>query len=103
MENASLPWTTQLPPTARYGKGGRKDAVYKAWKLLSTSGAADPTACKTFNYDVVNTGREVMAQIITIIEGNLTAAVSQKKRSAVDSASAALLDAYADLDELLGE
>ena len=78
------------------------DAVFKAWKLLAASGAADPTTCKTFNYDIINVGREVLAQVITILEGNLTAAVSVKQRPAVDSAGKALLDAYADLDELLG-
>ena len=40
-------------------------AVFQAWELLVLSRAADPTSCLTFNYDVVNTGREVLAQVST--------------------------------------
>ncbi len=77
-------------------------AVYQAWKLLTTSNAADPKTCATFNYDVVNVGREVLAQVITVIEGNLTAAVAAGKRPAMLSLASELMEAYADLDELLG-
>jgi hypothetical protein len=66
-------------------------------------GGIDPTACATYNYDVINTGREVLAQVITIIEGNLTLAVNAMiDKPAVEAAAGLLLEAYADLDELLG-
>ena len=70
--------------------------------MLSTSGVADPTTCATFNYDVVNAGREALAQLITLLEGNLTMAVAAGKRSKALSSAASLMEAYADLDELLG-
>jgi hypothetical protein len=50
--------------------------VSKAWALLVKTGdAVDPTAYQTLNYDIVNTGREVLAQLITaVFEASLTAA-----------------------------
>ena len=112
-DDTGVEWSALGPPPASGaahpwdGSGARGGAfparaVYQAWKLLVSSGAADPTSCATFNYDVVNAGREVLAQVITALEGNLTAAVAAGKRPAVLSAAATLMGAYADLDELLG-
>eukprot|EP01052_Picozoa_sp_SAG31_P015457 SAG31_NODE_993_length_10512_cov_20.777202_5_plen_177_part_00 len=100
-------------------------AVYDAWKLLVQSRAADPTTMPTYNYDVVNVGREVrqsntmpavclsqpnhnsvvgkvLAQIITKLENNLTIAVGNGDRQATIAVGAKLMAAYSDLDELLG-
>ena len=77
-------------------------AAYKAWGLLVQSRAADPSRVTTYNYDVVNVGREVLAQVITGLEQNLTAAVAAMDRRTALQAAGSLLAAFADLDELLG-
>ena len=66
------------------------------------SRAADPSRVTTYNYDVVNVGREVLAQVITGLEQNLTAAVAAMDRRTALQAAGSLLAAFADLDELLG-
>jgi alpha-N-acetylglucosaminidase len=77
--------------------------VSKAWALLVKTGeAVDPTAYQTLNYDIVNTGREVRAQLITVFEASLTAAVKAVDRPSAMKVGATLLAAYSDLDELVG-
>ena len=49
----------------------------------------------------VAAGREVLAQLITRFEANLTAAVKDRDRQAADTAAATLMEAYKDLDDLL--
>ena len=52
--------------------------------------------------DVVNTGREVLAQIITTMEQTLTGAVQKGDKMSAMQTGEALLEAYTDLDELVG-
>ena len=44
----------------------------------------------------------MLAQLITRFEANLTAAVKARDRQAADTAAATLMEAYNDLDDLLG-
>lgn len=77
--------------------------VGRAWNLLVQTGAAiDPVAMAPLNYDIVNTGRETLAHLITTWEHNLTAAVAAGHKKRALDWGALLLGAYADLDELLG-
>jgi hypothetical protein len=97
-DDTGVEWNAlSSPPTSR---GIDTANVYKAWELLVKSGV-DPMQCDTFNYDVVNVGREVMAQLITSFEHNLTAAVKAKDKSNAILVGTELMAAYADLDELL--
>ena len=76
--------------------------VFKAWQLLAKAGATiDPRTCSPLNYDIVNVGREVLAQLITAFELNLTAAVAGADKARALSIAATLLQAYADLDGYL--
>ena len=54
------------------------------------------------NYDIVNTGREALAQIITTLEHNLTAAVKALNKADAMTFGQTLLGAYTDLDNLIG-
>ena len=69
--------------------------VSKAWELLVKVGATiDPVTYATLNYDIVNTGREVLAQLITLFEATLTtAAANHDKKTAMDTGNV-LLAAY---------
>jgi alpha-N-acetylglucosaminidase len=52
--------------------------TYKAWgKLISASEDVDPTL-ETFRYDLVNVGREVLAQLSTPLSNNFSDAFSAK-------------------------
>ena len=53
------------------------------------------------NYDIVNTGREVLAQLITTFEQQLTAAVANVDKGTAMKVGDKLLEAYSDLDELV--
>lgn len=53
------------------------------------------------NYDIVNTGREVLAQLITTFEQQLTTAVGNGDKAAATKVGNTLLEAYSDLDELV--
>lgn len=98
---AGVEWqAVNTPPTAQ---GINVSAVYSAWKLLVSAGAAiNPTKVITLNYDIVNVGREVLAQLITTFEKELTDAVSRKDKAAAKISAATLMQAYTDLDELTG-
>lgn len=51
--------------------------VSQAWGLLvKAGGTINPVEYEPLNYDIVNTGREVLAQLITTFEQNLTSAVA---------------------------
>lgn len=42
--------------------------MYEAWQLLVKAGEViDPSTMDTLNYDIVNVGREVLAQLITVV------------------------------------
>ena len=88
------------PPTCA---GPTAANVSKAWSLL-VQAASDisPEHNQPFNYDVVNTGREVLAQIITTMEQTLTGAVQSGDKTSAMQTGEALLEAYTDLDELVG-
>jgi len=60
----------------------------------------DPQVFETLNYDIVNAGREVLAQVITRMEHNLTAAVAAVDKTVALATARVLLAAYADLDAL---
>lgn len=53
------------------------------------------------NYDIVNTGREVLAQLITTFEQQMTTAVANSDKAAATKVGNTLLEAYDDLDELV--
>ena len=98
--------------------------MYKAWRLfVSTGQDLTPVEYETLNYDIVNTGREVLAQLITQMEYNLTIAFRDASReeakvrdmsfsceftynpkpyNKLEVFSRNLLEALADLDELVG-
>jgi hypothetical protein len=44
------------------------------------NGRAGPLEYETLNYDIVNTGREALAQVITSLEHELAGAVGQLQR-----------------------
>ena len=93
-DDTGIEWNALTPPP-QFGtnhpwdgsgtRGGAFPAstVFKAWSLLVKSKAADPAKVATYNYDVVNAGREALAQVITILEGNLTKAVAAVNKPAV--------------------
>ena len=88
------------PPTCA---GPTAANVSKAWSLLVQAGSdISPEHNQPFNYDVVNTGREVLAQIITTMEQTLTGAVQSGDKTSAMQTGEALLEAYTDLDELVG-
>ena len=67
--------------------------VYKAWGALIKAGAkVAPPMAEPFRYDLVNTGREVLAQIAGPAGGNFTAATGASKINA--AAVAATGDYY---------
>ena len=77
--------------------------VTKAWSLLVDAGRViDPTKYETLNYDIVNTGREVLAQLITTFEASLVASANAGDKAAAMATGTTLLGAYTDLDELVG-
>ena len=53
------------------------------------------------NYDIVNTGREVLAQLITTFEQEMVLHVSNSDKAAATKVGNTLLEAYSDLDELV--
>ena len=76
--------------------------VSAAWSLLvKVGGIIDPVKYATLNYDIVNTGREVLAQLITLQEATLTTAVGKADKKTAMASGLVLLDMYADLDKLL--
>ena len=103
-DDTGIEWNGLSPPP-QFGEGHPWDgsgtrggafpaaSVFKAWGLLVKSKAADPTKVVTYNYDVVNAGREALAQVITILEGNMTKAVAAVNKPVVDAAAAALMSA----------
>ena len=78
-------------------------AVHGAWAQLVAAGVAGAVdaALATFNYDVVDLGREVLAQIISLLAANLTSAVGRGERAAAEGVAKTLLEAYDDLDDLV--
>jgi hypothetical protein len=58
----------------------------------------DPAKVLTLNYDIVNTGREVLAQIITVVEANLVDAVGESDRATAMKWADVLTEAYTDID-----
>ena len=69
--------------------------------MAKAAAIIDPGVVETFNYDLVDVGREVMAHIITKMENNLTAAVARHDKASAVAIGSTLLRAYADLDDLL--
>jgi len=78
--------------------------IHTAWQMLVDAGneAGLDATLPTYNYDVVNIGREVLAQVITQLECNLTVAVMAVDRVGAERFVRPLLDAYLDLDDLVG-
>jgi alpha-N-acetylglucosaminidase len=97
-DNTGVEWDLGVPSATGFATA----EAFKAWQLLVKAGATiDPHTCAPLNYDIVNVGREVLAQLITAFELNLTAAVAQHDRAGALSTAATLLQAYTDLDTLL--
>merc|ERR1711990_237365 len=77
--------------------------VYEGWKLLvEAAGSGQEVQSETLNYDIVNAGREVLATFITESIYNITAAVKSKLKAEALRYGEALLEAYDDIDELVG-
>ena len=77
----------------------RRAARYAAWGHLVAAGdVIDPAKVLTLNYDIVNTGREVLAQIITVVEANLVDAVGESDRATAMKWADVLTEAYTDID-----
>ena len=86
-------------PTA---KGINITALFQGWQLLIQAGASVGHHYDTLNYDIVNVGREILAQLITQFQANLTAAVIAIDKQQALSIADTLLSAYKDIDELVG-
>ena len=97
-DDTGVEWNGLAAPKA--AKGINTSEVHTAWGLLVKSGL-DATALETFNYDVVNTGREVLAQLITVMELKLVAAVTKADKAQATAIAKTLMDAYKDIDELV--
>eukprot|EP00656_Telonema_subtile_P011229 TRINITY_DN15534_c0_g1_i1.p1 TRINITY_DN15534_c0_g1~~TRINITY_DN15534_c0_g1_i1.p1 ORF type:complete len:866 (+),score=187.31 TRINITY_DN15534_c0_g1_i1:142-2739(+) len=99
-DGTGVEWMLSQPPNPT---GVNTTALFKAWGLLVSAGSSiHPEQFDTFNYDVVNVGREILAQLISRFESNLTTAVGAHDRAAALQAAGVLMDAYQDLDELVG-
>ena len=82
-------------------------AVHEAWSLLAAAGETlPPELYPTLNYDIVNTGREVLAQLIKKFAEDIYRAIGTvgvlPNKTAAISAAAVLMGIYADIDELTG-
>jgi len=77
--------------------------VYAAWQhLVKAASVLDVHEYATLNYDIVNVGREVLAQLISTFERSLTAAVSNMNKTEALMWGDVVLDTYTDLDEITG-
>ena len=117
-DNTGVEWNAVTPSPGSTGMtADTLMNVYEAWLLLTNAaggggGGGGNTSTKantidveeydTFNYDLVNVGREVLAQLITVMEANMTAAVAAGKRVEALAFGGAVMQAYTDLDTLLG-
>lgn len=77
-------------------------ALLKVWALLlDVAAEVAPEDMPTLNYDIVNVGREVLAQRISGLNAHLFQAARTKGRAATLEAGAAAIRAYKDLNALL--
>ena len=89
--------------TAPTAQGIDIAALLEAWQLLLQAGATlNPEEYDTLNYDIVNVGREVIAQLITKFEANLTTAVHAGNKKQALATASMLVSAYSDIDSLVG-
>ena len=65
---------------------------------MAAGDVIDPAKVLTLNYDIVNAGREVLAQLITVFEAKLVAAVGESDRATAMQWAAVLMEAYSDID-----
>jgi len=100
-DDTGVEWqAVDTPPTA---SGINISAVFTAWgHLVAAGNVLDPTKVATLNYDIVNVGREVLAQLITLFEASLAEAVHEKDKAAANEKAETLMQAYADIDDLVG-
>ena len=77
--------------------------TFSAWQQFILASDAIPAALETFRYDLVNTGREVLAQLSTPLSVNFSNAISGSKLDAaeINRTSSAYLQVLIDLDTLV--
>jgi alpha-N-acetylglucosaminidase len=73
----------------------------KAWREL-VQAADDLGKADTFRFDLVNVGRQVLANHGAVLHGDVVRASKAKDRKLLKKASQQILDLIADMDELLG-
>ncbi len=98
--------TSQFLPD-RYTPGAKLCSTFQAWQLfLNAAAGLDPAtvALEPFRYDLVNLGREVLAQLSTPMSNNFSDAFSapQMDASAVKATGNVYINLLTDLDELVG-
>lgn len=112
-DNTGVEWGWGLTASWVYGsdapagslKTMNMSAMAQAWSLLvSTAAALEKSGPipETLNYDVVNVGREVLAQLSSAAVLNVTRAVGDNDMAAATKAGGVLIELLDDLDTLLG-
>lgn len=114
-DNTGVTWAWNLVPDWIYGSGAPDGSIHTmnftavlgAWDQLifcaETLAKTAPHGAipDTLNYDVVNVGRELLAQLSSLSILNITNAVSSQDRDSALQAGDVLMKIFADLDELL--
>ena len=110
-----MTWAWDLVPSWIYGEGAPDGSIH-TMNLTAVRGALDQllfcaeTLAKasphnaipdTLNFDLVNLGRELLAQLSSLSILNLTNAVSNQDRETALRSGGLLMEIFADLDELL--
>eukprot|EP01043_Picozoa_sp_COSAG02_P011790 COSAG02_NODE_440_length_22296_cov_173.657386_16_plen_715_part_00 len=115
-DNTGVTWAWDLVPSWIYGTGAPEGSI-RTMNLTAMRGAFDQlifcaeTLAKasphgnaipdTLNYDIINVGRELLAQLSSISILNITTAVSNQDRDSALKAGGLLMEIFADLDKLL--
>jgi alpha-N-acetylglucosaminidase len=98
------------PGWGTWGSPGKTNlsGLVEAWSLMleatnssTVTTQLDPVAIPTFNYDLVNLGREVLAQTISVLILRLVNFVEFGDKVKAMQAGKNLLEAYEDLDNLV--
>jgi len=78
--------------------------TFFAWQQLIMASDVIPATLETFRYDLVNTGREVLAQLTTPLSVNFSNAISGSKLDidVINRTASAYLQVLVDLDALVG-
>lgn len=78
--------------------------TFFAWQQLIMASDVIPATLETFRYDLVNTGREVLAQLTTPLSVNFSNAISGSKldTDVINRTASAYVQVLVDLDALVG-